>query len=151
MGDETFSFKKAEDSSGFLLWQVTALWKRGIKKALEPHDLTHAQYVLLASILWLSKSSANVTQVQLSIHSKIDPMTVSTVMKTLQKKGFIKRGDHITDTRAKIVSVTAKGTKVTKDAIKAIEQFDHRFFSYLDNDQQNFNRQLIKLISAASF
>ena len=30
-----FNFDKAEDSTGFLLWQVTNLWQREIKKALE--------------------------------------------------------------------------------------------------------------------
>jgi hypothetical protein len=52
--DNTFSVEKAEDSSGFLLWQVTNLWQREIKKALEPYGITHSQFVLMASIHWLT-------------------------------------------------------------------------------------------------
>jgi len=32
-----FGFDKAEESTGFLLWQVTNLWQREIKKALKPY------------------------------------------------------------------------------------------------------------------
>jgi len=40
--DNTFSVEKAEESSGFLLWQVTNLWQREIKKALDEFGLTHS-------------------------------------------------------------------------------------------------------------
>lgn len=85
--DKIFSVDTPEESSGFLLWQVTNLWQRELRKALEKYDLTHSQFVLLASILWLSLKKENVTQVLLSTHTKIDPMTTSTVLRTLQKKG----------------------------------------------------------------
>lgn len=78
--DNTFSVDKAEESSGFLLWQVTNLWQRAIKKALEEYGLTHSQYVLLASIHWLTLHKQEVTQIVLSAHTKIDPMTTSTVL-----------------------------------------------------------------------
>ena len=109
--DNTFSVKKSEESSGFLLWQVTNLWQREIKKALEQYGLTHSQFVLLASIHWLILHKQEVTQVVLSSHTKIDPMTTSTVLRTLQKKGFIQRQEHLTDTRAKTVGLTEEGKK----------------------------------------
>lgn len=36
-------------SPGFLLWHVTLRWQRAITAALRPLDLTHVQFVLLAS------------------------------------------------------------------------------------------------------
>jgi hypothetical protein len=60
--DNTFSVQKAEDSSGFLLWQVTNLWQREIKKALSPFDLTHSQFVILANTHWLSLQKTEVTR-----------------------------------------------------------------------------------------
>lgn len=65
--DNPFSVEKPEESSGFLLWQVTNLWQREIKKALENYGLTHSQYVLLASIHWLTIHKQEVTQVVLSL------------------------------------------------------------------------------------
>src|SRR3954467_3426438 len=112
--DNTLSFKKAEDSTGFLLWQVTNLWQREIKKALEKYALTHSQYVLLASIQWLTLNNQDVTQILLSSHTKIDPMTTSTVLRNLQTRGLLQRQEHSTDTRAKTVGLTESGKKIIK-------------------------------------
>ncbi|TGL56423.1 MarR family transcriptional regulator [Leptospira ognonensis] len=142
-----FSVEKAEDSSGFLLWQVTSLWQREIRNTLEPLALTHSQFVLLASILWLSLQQKEVTQVLLSDHTKIDPMTTSTVIRTLMQKGYVDRREHSTDTRAKSVRLTTGGEKITKVAIKKIESFDHDFFSVLGPAKQDLNLKLQMLLS----
>ncbi|MBI3519389.1 MAG: MarR family transcriptional regulator [Bacteroidetes bacterium] len=145
--DNTFGFDKAEDSSGFLLWQVTNLWQREIKKALEKFDLTHSQFVLLASIHWLSLKNQEVTQVVLSSHTKIDPMTTSTVLRTLQTKGLLKRQEHSTDTRAKSVALTDEGKKIIKQAVVAVEKFDDAFFSSLGAKTKDFNKKLMTLLN----
>jgi len=144
--DNTFSVEKAEDSSGFLLWQVTNLWQREIKKALEEFGLTHSQYVLLASIHWLTLHNQEVTQVVLSNHTKIDPMTTSTVLRTLQQKGFLQRKEHQTDTRAKTVELTKEGVKIIKMAVVAVEKFDKEFFSLLGDKTTELNNNLIVLL-----
>lgn len=141
-----FSIEKAEESTGFLLWQVTNLWQREIKKALEKYELTHSQFVLLASIHWLTLGKQIVTQILLSNHTKIDPMTTSTVLRTLQTKGLIKRQEHETDTRAKTVGLTEIGLKNIRQAIKAVEQFDKTFFGSLDNETKEFNNKLNTLL-----
>jgi MarR family transcriptional regulator, organic hydroperoxide resistance regulator len=141
-----FSFDKSEESTGFLLWQVTNLWQREIKKALEKYGLTHSQFVLLASIHWLTLNKQNVTQILLSNHTKIDPMTTSTVLRTLQTKGLLKRQEHETDTRAKTVGLTETGLKTIKQAIKAVEQFDKHFFASLDKQTKDFNNKLMILL-----
>jgi len=146
--DKAFSVKAAEDSSGFLLWQVTTLWQRGIKKALDSIDITHPQFVLLASLLWLSKQKESVTQIDLSQHSKIDPMTTSTVIRTLERKELIERQEHHTDTRAKAITLTAGGLKVTRQAIHIIEKFDTAFFSSLGHKIKDFNSGLLVLLHA---
>ena len=144
--DNTFSVEKAEESSGFLLWQVTNLWQREIKKALEEFGLTHSQYVLLASIHWLTLHNQEVTQIVLSNHTKVDPMTTSTVLRTLQQKGFLQRKEHLTDTRAKTVELTEKGVKIIKMAVVAVEKFDKEFFSLLGNKTTELNNNLIVLL-----
>jgi DNA-binding MarR family transcriptional regulator len=144
--DNTFSVEKPEDSSGFLLWQVTNLWQREIKKALEQYGLTHSQFVLLASIHWLTLHKQEVTQVVLSNHTKIDPMTTSTVLRTLQQKGFIQRQEHLTDTRAKTVVLTEEGTKLIKKAVVTVEKFDTEFFSILGNKTTELNQNLLTLL-----
>lgn len=146
--DNTFSFEEAEDSTGFLLWQVTNLWQREIKKALEVHDITHSQFVLLASIHWLTLQREDVTQVLLSSHTKIDPMTTSTVLRTLQGKGLVQRKEHATDTRAKTVVLTDAGKKLIRKAVVTVETFDRRFFTALGGATKEFNKRLLSLLNA---
>ena len=147
--EKIFSVDTPEDSTGFLLWQVTNLWQREIKKALEKFQLTHSQFVLLASIAWLSMKNEEVTQVVLSTHTKIDPMTTSTVLRTLQAKGLLKRQEHVTDTRAKTVGLTPEGQKIAKQAVKAVEKFDQDFFKSLGDKTKDFNRKLIQLLASS--
>lgn len=142
-----FNVETPEESTGFLLWQVTNLWQREIKKALEIYDLTHSQFVLLASTLWLTIQNEDVTQVVLSNHTKIDPMTTSTVLRTLQSKGLLKRQEHATDTRAKTVILTEEGEKIAKLAVKTVEKFDTDFFQSLSGNLNDFNKQLIALLA----
>ncbi|MEO7988146.1 MAG: MarR family transcriptional regulator [Chryseolinea sp.] len=144
--DNTFSVEKPEESSGFLLWQVTNLWQREIKKALEQFGLTHSQFVLMASIHWLTLHKQEVTQIVLSDHTKIDPMTTSTVLRTLQQKGFIQRQEHATDTRAKTVELTEEGKKVVKKAVITVEKFDTMFFSSLGKKTTELNKNLLILL-----
>ncbi|MFN8309740.1 MAG: MarR family transcriptional regulator [Chitinophagales bacterium] len=150
LADNTFSVEKAEDSSGFLLWQVTNLWQREIRKALEPFGITHSQFVLMASIHWLTLHKKEVTQVVLSNHTKIDAMTTSTVLRTLQTKGLLERQEHLTDTRAKTVGLTDNGRKIIKQAVKAVENFDRTFFAKLGSRQTGFNRQLLTLLQQSA-
>lgn len=145
--DNTFSVDSAEESTGFLLWQVTNLWQREIKKALEQYNLTHSQFVLMTSIHWLTLQKQEVTQIILSEHTKIDPMTTSTVLRTLQKKGFIKREEHLTDTRAKTVYLTEEGKEIIKKAVITVEAFDNSFFSLLNTNKDNFNKNLLTLLN----
>lgn len=147
--ENTFAVEKTEDSPGFLLWQVTNLWQREIRKTLEPLGLTHSQFVLMATIHWLSLHKQDVTQVLLSTSTKIDPMTTSTVLRTLQAKGFLERQEHLTDTRAKTITLTGSGIKVIKQAVKKVEAFDQSFFSALGVGTSSFNQQLLTLLSQA--
>lgn len=144
--DNTFSVEKAEDSSGFLLWQVTNLWQREIKKALEQHNITHSQFVLMASIHWLTIHKQEVTQIILSANTKIDPMTTSTVLRTLQQKNLITRQEHATDTRAKVVVLTDSGKEIIKKAIVTVEDFDRKFFSVSGVNTKDLNQNLMALL-----
>lgn len=144
--ENTFSVEKPEESSGFLLWQVTNLWQREIKKALEKYNITHSQFVLMASIHWLTLHKQEVTQIILSAHTKIDPMTTSTVLRTLQQKSLITRQEHATDTRAKVVVLTDLGKEIIKKAIVTVEDFDRKFFSVMGVNTKDLNQNLIALL-----
>ena len=147
MNNSDFLFDKPEESTGFLLWQLTNFWQREIKKVLEPFELTHSQFVLLTNIHWLLIEKQEVTQILLSNQTRIDPMTTSTVLRTLQSRRLIKRQEHSIDTRAKTVLLTEKGTEILKKAIQTVEQFDKNFFSKLGPNQKDFNKNILALLN----
>ena len=125
-----FSFKKPEDSPGFLLWQLTNQWQRQQRQALAKLGLTHAQFVVLAGVLWLSSLPDNtVTQKQVSELSKIDKMSMSDLVATLLQKKMLKRMSHDKDKRAYSLVLTDKGRRIVLKSIPVVEGIDAEFFS----------------------
>lgn len=147
MAKTGFIFGKPQDSPEFLLWQVTNLWQKGKSKVLEKYNLTNSQITLLASILWLTQQKMEVTQIILSSQASIDPMTTSTVLRTLQSKGLLTREEHSTDTRAKIVTLSEEGRKLTIQALKTVEIFNREFFNPLGKKTKEFNQTLLLLLN----
>ncbi|MDX1957478.1 MAG: MarR family transcriptional regulator [Leptospiraceae bacterium] len=147
MSKADFRFKSENDSTGFLLWQVTNLWQREIRKSLTKYDLTHSQFVLLASILWFRNQEFEINQITLSNHTKMDPMNTSMVLRTLEKKGLVERVQHNKDTRAKTIDLTLKGKKIAKQSLETVEKFDELFFHPIGNETSFFNKKLISLLS----
>lgn len=142
-----FQFKRPEDSPGYLLGQLTMLWQRKQKKVLDPLDLTHTQFVLLAALGWLSRTSNEVSQVDIARQSNADRMMVSKVLRTLEEKEFITRQGHETDTRAKIIRLTRSGEVVLQKALRDIEHGDLEFFSVLETKLPSFNSNMLKVIN----
>jgi len=142
---EPFSVTRAEDSTGFLLLQVTLLWQRRIAQALRPHRLTQVQYALLASLLWLK---GPVSQIMLARHTKMDPMMCSQVLRTLEKEGLVQRQQSTTDARAKILALTPAGTTLARQTVPLVEAADTSFFRELGPGLKSFNQALARLAAS---
>jgi DNA-binding MarR family transcriptional regulator len=143
----TDKIDETQYSTGFLLWQVTSLWQRHLNALLKRHNLTHAQFVVLVSSYWLDIISPPVTQVKIATHAKMDVMLTSNILKTLEKKKLVLRSHSKTDTRAKEVKITQKGTALVHPALEEVEAFDKKFFSALKGDLSAFDKQLQNLIA----
>jgi DNA-binding MarR family transcriptional regulator len=126
----SFSVKTPDDSPGFLLWQLTCQWQREQRQALAKLGLTHSQFVVLASLLWLTTHEETpITQRHVSEFSKIDKMSMSALVAKLQQKKFIERVDHHWDSRAYSLTLTTKGREQVLKAIPIVEGIDAQFFS----------------------
>ena len=120
-------------------------WHSMIKKELKKMNLTHPQFVVLASLAYLSQDSNEVTQVMISKLSGIDVMTVSQILNLLEKNDFVKRKEHSRDTRAKSVILNKKGEEALQKAVPLVEKIDEIFFEKLDTDEEQFKHFLARL------
>lgn len=146
MSDLPFGFDQPEDSPGFLLWQTTMLWQRQIRKALEAHDVSHAQFVIMATLLWFRTHGYSSTQVQIVNWTKLDKMTVSKALKGLSSKKLIRRTEDRKDSRAKQVTLTEAGKNLVCTLVPIVESIDGTFFGRLTaNEQQRVVHILGKL------
>lgn len=128
MSNLPFGFATPEDSPGFLLWQTTMVWQRHIKRALEAHDISHAQFVIMATLMWFEAHGYDTTQILIVNQTKLDKMTVSKSLKKLVNLGFVNRIEHETDTRAKSVTLTDKGIEMVRILVPVVEGIDAKFF-----------------------
>jgi DNA-binding MarR family transcriptional regulator len=144
MTDLPFGFDEPEDSPGFLLWQTTMIWQRQIRKALEVYDVSHAQFVIMASLIWLGAHEYDTTQTSIIHETKLDKMTVSNSLKRLVSLGYVTRVEHEIDTRAKSVTLTQQGKNIIKTLVPIVEGVDKRFFKKAGVAEQ---KELIKILN----
>ena len=130
------AFSKAEESPGYLLWTVNTAWRRNIEEGLATLDITHTQFVLLASIGFLTKRGKNVYQIELAQHAQLHVAMTSQVIRTLQKKGYITRVHKAGDQRSKHAALTTQGCALLEKAVPLVESIDAAFFSPLSAQEQ---------------
>lgn len=138
MTKKIFGFDKPEDSPGFLLWQTTITWQRLIKKVLDPYEISHAQFVVMAVTMWFESNNQDVTQVMIIKMTKLDKMTVSKALKKLASAGLVKRVEDKLDTRAKAVYLTSKGKELISRLVPIVESVDRDFFGVMKKSEQRF-------------
>jgi len=124
-------FEGPEQSPGFLLWKVSTEWRRQIEAALATIGLTHPQFVLLASIGWLTRNKTDITQAELARHCNTDITMTSQILRSLEKKGYINRHQKEGNERSKFPRMTPKGSLLIEQAIPLVESVDHDFFKNL--------------------
>jgi DNA-binding MarR family transcriptional regulator len=122
-------FGSAWESPGFLLWHATLRWQRMMRAALEPHGLTHVQFVLLASAWWIGDHEGSPAQRELADHAGTDPMMTSQVLRALEELGLVERERDPLDSRVLRISVTPQGRARVKGALRDVETADAAFFA----------------------
>jgi DNA-binding MarR family transcriptional regulator len=79
-----------------------------------------------------------------AIHN--DVMTVSQIVRALEKKGFVRRVPHPADSRANSVSLTSAGDKALKDSLGIAARAREEFFAPIGLKTGMLNRILTQLI-----
>jgi DNA-binding MarR family transcriptional regulator len=137
-----------DDSAGLQLWRVTNRWQAAQRAALKPFELTHVQFVLLASLTWLA-TDGPVTQRHLADMAGTDLMMTSQVLRALEQRDLVRRDPHPDDSRARAVSATDSGKELANRAVRAVEDCDRDFFGPLAGELGAFTASLRLLAERA--
>jgi len=130
MSDGFDQWESAWDSPGFALWHATLRWQGAMRAALAPHGLTHAQFVLLASIGWLAERGDPPTQRVVAEHAGADIAMTSQVVRSLEAKGLVTRERGDGDARSWRLRLTETGGERLAGALEAVEAADRAFFAH---------------------
>ncbi|MFD9735032.1 MarR family winged helix-turn-helix transcriptional regulator [Umezawaea sp. NPDC059074] len=84
------------------------------KPLLEPMGLTHPQYLVMLALWQRDPLSGK----ELSSLLRLDPGTLSPLLKRLESTGYITRDRDRTDERALAVTLTAEGRALRERALK---------------------------------
>ena len=143
--DSVSRFKEPEYSLGYLLWQTAHGWMRRLNGELVQMGLTHLQMIALGSTAWLTRISGPPSQAQLAQFCAMDPMLISKVVRTLEKKHAIVRTPDPRDTRRRLLSVTDEGTRIILKCIPVIERAYERFFAPVGEEEPQVHDALLRL------
>jgi DNA-binding MarR family transcriptional regulator len=139
-------FDDPRESPGFLLWRATLAWQRAMRSALAPHDLTHVQFVLLASSWWLEDHVGPPSQQRLAAQAGTDSMMTSQVVRKLEERGLVSREPDPADARARLLKVTPSGRELLRGALADVERADAEYFAALGDEQDTFAAALSRLV-----
>lgn len=142
--DQSSHFRTPEESPGFLLWRASTLWRRSIENVLKPLELTHPQFVILATVGWLTRHSEKASQIEISRQASLDPNTTSQILRSLEAKQLITRS-HAKDERSKHPVLTELGSQALVKALPAVEGADAQFFANVNLQKLSAMDALLKL------
>ena len=140
--------KEPEEQPAFMLWKASIIWTRLIRNDIKEFDATYTQFIILCSLIYLSKNNKHVNQRLIAQHAKLDVMTVSDVLKTLVSKKLVIRSVNEKDRRHNFLKITDKGTKLAQNIFCKVRETDKKFFGALGDKENEFNNLLIKLTNA---
>lgn len=133
---------------GLLCWQISNLWQRKIKEALQSTGLTHVQLMLLKAVYEFEKQGRKATQIEIARKANCDKMMASKVMRELEKRKLIKRKPYHLDGRAILIASTPSALALLEEALPAFEMANEQFFQILKGKQQRLEKRLQKLLQA---
>ena len=73
--------------------------------------------------------------------TEVEKASLTTLLQSLEREGYIERQPHPTDGRAVLLSITDEGREVQRKAFDALHKADEDLFSvFTDEDSQEFRR-----------
>ncbi len=109
---------KLENQLCFPLYVASKEIVRHYKPFLDKLDMTYTQYITMM-VMWEHKE---LTVKELGQYLYLDSGTLTPLLKTMEKKGWVERNRSTEDERVLIVSITSQGEALREEALCVPEQ-----------------------------
>ncbi|MFC4592103.1 MarR family winged helix-turn-helix transcriptional regulator [Sphaerisporangium corydalis] len=140
------SRSSGEAGTGALLWLVTTKWRAAVDRAVAPLGLTHAQYVVLASLYGLSRQGTRPSQRELADFAGLEAIYVSKLARALEKTGLLVRAEHPADPRAVRLTLTDHGTAVAQRAVVIVHALQEEVTAPIGGTASPRARELVRTL-----
>jgi DNA-binding MarR family transcriptional regulator len=130
-------------TAGSLVWRLMLKWRAAVERALAPVGLTHAQYVLLASLRGLTWHGHRPSQRELADFAGLEPVFVSKLIRALERSGLVERATHPADPRAVQLRLTEHGVTVIDGAVTTVRRLQDELARPLGGVSGRRYRELI--------
>jgi DNA-binding MarR family transcriptional regulator len=112
---------RSRGERGIQRWRAAQHWRRSVERELNALDLTLTRWLVLEATEATTRESADaVSQRAISDRAEIDPMTVSQVMHSLEKRGWVDRGPSASGLACRVL-ITASGKSILHEGRARIE------------------------------
>lgn len=146
-----FEIQTPQHSIGFQFWKLHMQWQKKVADTLSPHQITHTQFVILASIAWFEEQSVSPSQAQVCKLTNLEKMTFSKAIRQLETMHLVYRTRNITDARSFSLSLSTQALVILPQLMHIIESIDKEVFGPLkEHDKQLFIQSLIILNKKAA-
>jgi DNA-binding MarR family transcriptional regulator len=116
-------------SPGYWLHQAALTWKAELDNALAGLGLTHTQFILLATVGWLTTTGDGPPgQQEVATAAGTDRQMTSRLVRTLEEKALLVRLPHEGNARSFRLELTDTGRALAREAIAVARAVDTRFF-----------------------
>ncbi len=109
---------------------------------LEELDLTYSQYVAMMYFWEVERSNLK----DMSAALKLDPSTLTPILKKLEQKGYIRRARDPGDERSLIVTLTPKGLALQSEALDVPKRMC-RCLNLSDDEAQTLETLICKVLT----
>lgn len=140
--------EELERSAAHHLWRASNAWQRMVRRTLAEFDLTHVQFVLLASVDIVGSEGELATQRRICRFADVDENMTSQVMRGLIEKGHVVRKPHPEDARAWQIDLTPSGRELLSKARESLRPAREAFFAPVA-DREAELIELLRQINAA--
>ena len=114
------------------IWRLTKIWERAKQSVLTEFGLTPPQLEVLGAIRKMSLNNHDVRQIDIAQALSTDPMTVSSILRNLERKSYVKRNKRDIDTRALFITITPSGVELLERAEAKSQELQDKLFADMD-------------------